>query len=175
MNLYVISGGPGTGKTTTIESLRKEGFGILEETARKIAEKKFPGKSVKEINPKDFQEEIFKLQVAQIEKIKDDKRIFFSDRGIGDTIAFYKLRVGQAPKEMWKYAKKIKYRGIFILDFLPFYEKDILRQEDEEEQKKIHEEIIKTYKELGYDIVRVPFMSVKDRVNFIKSKVFREI
>ena len=65
--VYVISGGPGTGKTTIINSLKTEGFRVLEEAARKVAEEKFPGKSVKEINAKKFQEEIFNYQsVKQI-------------------------------------------------------------------------------------------------------------
>ena len=58
------------------------------------------------------------------------------------------------------------------MNSLNFYEKDDFRQETEERQKRIHEEIIKIYKQLGYKIIFVPFMSVEDRVRFIKERVF---
>ncbi len=169
--IYVISGGPGTGKTTTINALKKAGFKILEEAARKVAEEKFPGKSVKEINAKKFQEEIFNYQKRKLENIDIGEWIIFSDRGLGDTLTYHKLRVGEIPKEMVEYAKKFRYSGIFILEPLSFYFQDNLRQEDEREAKKIHKSIIKTYEELGYKPTFVPAMSVKDRVKFIKEKV----
>ena len=46
-----------------------------------------------------------------------------------------------------------------------------MRDEDKEEQEKIHDEIVKVYGELGYKAVSVPFMSVKDRVKFIIDKI----
>jgi len=173
--VYVISGGPGTGKTTTINALRKKGFEILKEAARRVAEEKFPGKSVKEINAKKFQEEIFNYQKRKLENIDVRGRIIFSDRGLGDTLTYYKLRVGEIPKEMVEYAKKFRYSGIFILEPLSFYFQDNLRQEDRKEAEIIHKSIIKTYEELGYKLIFVPVMSVNKRVKFILSKINKEI
>ena len=170
MGVYVISGGPGVGKTTIIESLRKRGFKVLEEAARTVAREKFPGKTIKEIDPKKFQNEIFRFQARLLFSHKN-KEIVFSDRGLGDTIAYYKLRVGKVPKEVLDFAMRFRYSGIFILDFLLSYFKDNLRQEDEEEAKKIHGEIINIYRKLGYKPVLVPSMSVEKRVNFILSKI----
>jgi len=174
-SVYVISGGPGTGKTTTINALKTEGFRVLEEAARKVAEEKFPGKNIKEINPKLFQEEIFKKQRKQLSKIKNEDGIIFSDRGLGDTLAYYRLRVGEIPKEMLKYTRKFRYSGIFILEPLPFYAKDGLRQEDKEEAELVHKEIIKTYEELGYKPIFVPAMSVDERIRFIKKKIMEKV
>jgi len=172
MKVYVISGGPGTGKTSVINELGKE-FKILPEAARLLGEndRRFKGKSSEETDKKEFQDAIFEIQKKQIENLKDDK-IVFSDRGIGDTIAYYKINGINVPKEVLDYSKKIRYSGIFIMNSLNFYEKDDFRQETEERQKRIHEEIIKIYKQLGYKIIFVPFMSVEDRVRFIKERVF---
>ncbi|MDO8516978.1 MAG: ATP-binding protein [Nanoarchaeota archaeon] len=175
MKIYVISGGPGTGKTATINKLRKE-FKILPETARKVAnkDKRFIGKSIKQINMKDFQNAIFLHQKKTIEKLKKYKpstnnSIIFSDRGLGDTIAYYKINNLEIPQEVLEYAKNFRYDEIFILDFLNFYAQDELRQENKEEQKKIHETIIKTYEELGYKPIIIPFSTIKNRTNIIKS------
>jgi predicted ATPase len=53
------------------------------------------------------------------------------------------------------------------LEPLNFYNRDLLRQESEEEQKNIQDEIVKTYTELEYEVIMVPFMSVSKRVEFI--------
>lgn len=174
MKVFVISGGPGTGKTSVINELGKE-FQILSESAREIGEKdpKFQGKSIKETNQQEFQDALFEFDKKQIDKInkKGGDKIVFADRGLGDTIAYCKVRNLKKPFWVGDYVRKFRYAGIFILDFLDNYVRDTLRQESKEEQEKIHEEIIKTYEDLGYKIIFVPFMSIKDRVSFIKSNL----
>ncbi len=171
MKVYAISGGPSVGKTTIINEFKRQEYKTLREAARQVAEtdKRFIGKSVKETNKQDFQDAIFQFQKKMLENIK--KGEIFSDRGLGDTIAYYKLYKLKIPQELVDFAKRFRYARVFILDFLNFYKPDSLRQENEEEQKKIHEEIIKAYEELGYEIIKVPFMSVQDRVSFIKAKI----
>jgi len=117
---------------------------------------------------------------------------------LGDTLTYYRLRVGEIPEETLKFAKKFRYSGIFILEPLSFYAKDnlrqedrkeaeiihksiiktyeeLLRQEDRKEAEIIHKSIIKTYEELGYKLIFVPVMSVNKRVKFILSKINKEI
>lgn len=168
--INVISGGPNTGKTTTILELKRRGYNVLQECARKIANSKFIGKSIKEIKKKEFQDAIFDLQKERLEKLKGDK-FFFTDRGLGDTLAYYRINNLEVPKEKWDYALRFRYSKIFILDFLNFYEQDSLRQETEQEQKKIQKIIIDIYKQLEYNIVIIPFMKVSERVDFILSKL----
>ena len=71
MKMYVVSGGPGTGKTATIDELGKE-FKVIPETAREVSQNdsRFVGKSIKEINPKDFQDAIFEKQKEKIDGLK---------------------------------------------------------------------------------------------------------
>ena len=173
LKLFVISGGPGTGKTSVINALSKK-FKVLPEAAREVGDNdsRFKGKSIKEINPYDFQKAIFKFQKNGFSKLKDkNHKAIFSDRGFGDTLAYYKFYDLRIPKDEWDYAKKFRCSSVFILDFLDFYEKDKLRQENNREQKKIHKLIINIYKRLGYNPIIVPFMSVTERVNFVLSKI----
>jgi len=172
MKIYVISGGPGTGKSETIKKIGERGHNVIEEAARQIAnnDERFIGKSINEINQQQFHDAIFALQVDQIEKLSPEDRIFFSDRGLGDTIAYYNVRELKLSEENLEYAKKFRYKKIFILDFLDFYEKDELRTEEKEEQEQIHKSIIDVYTQLGYEVIIVPFMSVEERVDFILNR-----
>jgi predicted ATPase len=169
--IYVLTGGPGTGKTTILNELAKKGFKTFPEAARTISETddRFKGQSSQGTDVKEFQKAIFELQKEQIGSC--DNETIIVDRSFGDSIAYYKIRGIEIPKEFLEYAKKVKYQKIFLCDPLPNYETDTLRQESIEEQKFAHELIIKTYKDLGYNPIIVPFMSVEDRVNFILSKV----
>jgi dephospho-CoA kinase len=67
MRVYVISGGTGSGKTATINELRKEGFNVVEEAARKILESM--GKTPYEVERDFLQRKIFSLQEKQILEI----------------------------------------------------------------------------------------------------------
>ena len=96
-----------------------------------------------------------------------DSEGVFTDRGFGDTLAYYKFAGYNIPQDKFEYAKKFRYDKVFILDFLDFYEKDELRQESIEEQGKIHNEIVEMYENLGRGIIKVPFMSVEERADFI--------
>jgi predicted ATPase len=170
--VYVISGGPATGKTTIIKELKKRGYKVLEEAARQVIrdDERFKGKSVNEISKREFQEAIFEFQKKQLENL-NFKEIIFSDRGLGDTIAYLKIYGLNVRGEIADFAKEFRYSGIFILEPLNFYVTDDLRKETKEEAEAIHREIIKTYRELGYNLIIVPFMSVKKRVSFIKANI----
>ncbi len=170
--IYVITGGPGVGKTSLISELESRGFRILKEAAREVSKsKKFIGKSVLTINKKEFQEAIFNFQKEQVEKLlknKIKKEIVFLDRGFGDTLVYDRLVKLKISKNKLRYIDKIRYEKVFILDFLDFYEKDNLRKESKKYQKKIHKEIISMYTKMGYNIVIVPSMSIEKRADFVE-------
>ncbi len=174
MAIYVISGAPGTGKTAVINELKKHGILVLEEAARKIAmtDRRFSGKSIKEINLYEFHREILNLQKKTFEIFNArKKKVVFSDRGIIDTIAYMKWNKLKVSGEAIKYVHKFRYNKVFVMGFLDFYETDELRKETEEEQKEIHEAIIETYVGFGYNPVIVPAMPVEERAKFILSRI----
>ena len=152
-----------------MDELKNQGFVIFEEVARELAEtdKRFIGKSINEIDRQEFQDKILEVQMKQFEKLKKVKGKIFLDRGVGDGLVYYKLNNLKIPKKIYDCFPEFNYQKVFILETLDFYEHDDLRQEDEAECKRIHETIIKTYKEFDCRILIVPFMSVKKRVEFI--------
>ena len=162
MVLYVISGAPSTGKTTLLEELKKRGYNILPEAARTV------GEAHKELRGKEFQEAILKFQKEQL--AKSEKGIFFVDRGFGDTLSYYLLQNLPIPKKEMDYVMKTKYSGVFILDFLDFYEQEG-RVITKEKQKEIQSKLIETYKKLNYNPILIPFATITERADIILSKI----
>ncbi len=158
--IYVISGAPGTGKTSVLRELQLTGHEVIEEAARKIKQQSQ--------NIGEIQNSIFEIQKQQL---MNSKGTVFSDRGLGDTIAYSKFYETKIPLEITEFAKQFRYKKIFLMDFLKEYRIDMLRKETPEQQKQIQELIIKAYEELGYGLIKVPLMSVEERVEFIKKKV----
>jgi Predicted ATPase len=174
--IYVITGGPCTGKTTLINYLYKRGFHIVEESARLLVKE---GILTKEdfINPnkRDYlQRMIMKKQIEQESKIPINK-ITFLDRGLVDGIAYYWIVNMEPPFELLELCKNRNYRLVFVLEQLDNYQSDELRYEDFETGKKIHEYIIKAYKMFGYKLIFIPKASVEERLNIILGHVKKDL
>ena len=98
------------------------------------------------------------------------KGIVFSDRGIGDGLAYYYHEVINPPEELIKAVKKKRYDKVFYLDALE-YKTDRVRNEGKEVASRVGRKILETYRKFGYKVVVVPVMSVEERVDFIVSRL----
>src|SRR5687768_12386366 len=92
-NWYVITGGPGSGKTTTVNLLKQRGYKTTIEHARHYLDTKMQdGRTVKEIreNQAEFQLGVLEMQIAE-ERVLSPKDIIFLDRAIPDALAYYRF------------------------------------------------------------------------------------
>lgn len=170
-NWYVITGGPSSGKTTVVNELAKLGFLTYPETARLFINGEIKkGKLIKEIreNEAEFQKKVLKMKI-EIEKLAPKDKIVFFDRAIPDSIAYYQI-CGLDPKEVLKFCKKKRYRKIFFLEQLLF-KNDYARVEDGKTVKKLNKLLKASYNKLGYKIINIPAMLVKDRVKKILGEI----
>lgn len=167
-NWYVITGGPGSGKTTMVNLLRARGYKTTIENARHYFDmQRLNGKTVEEVrkNQEDFQLKILEMQI-ELEKQLSPDDIVFLDRAIPDALAYYRyLNIIVDPK-LAEAMHSIAYKKVFILDCLPLVQ-DYARIEDETAQKKIHAIIINVYESLPFPIIHVPLFMPHERVDFI--------
>ncbi len=165
MRNYVITGDPGIGKTTTLEELGKLGYEIVEESARIVWRSGYDAS--KDLG--GFQLRVLERQLELEARARGDP--VFLDRGVFDCIAYCRLGNIEVPRKLQMLTREHKYGGIFILDPLPFYNIDAERKEGRELARRIHETIISVYKELGYNLERIPVLSPEERAKEIIKKV----
>ncbi|MGE5041563.1 MAG: AAA family ATPase [Candidatus Levyibacteriota bacterium] len=169
-NWFVITAAPSSGKTTTINLLSRLGYKTAHETARLYIESELKkGLTMEEIRKDQlsFQMKILAMQ-QELEASLTKSEITFLDRAIPDTMAYLIFRKCLIPDfflDIYKESAR-KYKKVFILDRLPF-EKDHVRVEDDQDSRMIHDLLIKSYMEIGLEIVSVPVMEKKERVEFI--------
>jgi predicted ATPase len=167
-NWYVITGGPGSGKTTTVNLLKGMGYKTTIEHARHyIDTMRIKGRTVEEIrrNQMEFQTGILDMQIEE-EQSHAANEIMFLDRAIPDALAYYRFLNIPEDEKLKNALKKINYKKIFILDPLTLVN-DYARIEDASAQKQIHLLITEVYESIGFPIVHVPVLPPEDRVKFI--------
>ncbi len=171
-NWYVITGGPCAGKTTVIKQLKKKGFEIFPEAARMYIEQEIQkGRTLEEIrrDERAFQHALLEMKL-KAEAQYDPAQVMFFDRGIPDSVAYYKAFNIAEDTELTSAMSQCTYKKIFLFELLP-YKKDEGRNEDVITAQKIQQNLEKSYQDLSIPIIRVPVMSVEKRVEFVLKSI----
>jgi len=171
-NWYAIEGGPSSGKTTTIEILKRRGYKTVDESARQYYQSQIDaGVTNEEIraNPQKLQDSIAQMQIDIETKLDSNETIFF-DSGIPHVAAYYDFYGIETPDFVKEAVEKCYYKKIFFLERLPMI-KDDIRSESDQEAQKISDLIFATYSKLPLEIIKVLVMSPEERVKFILSLV----
>ncbi len=174
-NRIVITGAPGTGKTTLIKALKNEGFLCFDEISRAIInEYQLEGiPNPFKTHAVQFSDRLFTGRVQQFTVAKNSsQKTAFYDRAIHDVIAYLQHTKSTIPNHYIATAKKNTYTSIFITPpWEAIYTKDNERFESFEEATKIHKSLINTYRNFGYTPIEIPLESVSNRVSFILKKL----
>jgi len=167
-NWYVITGGPSSGKTTTVNILRERGYITTMEHARHFLDtQRLKGRTIEEVrkNQREFQLGVLDMQIEQENEIAPNVQAFL-DRAIPDALAYYRFLNLSVDEKLIKALQTVSYKKIFIMDYLPL-KNDYARNENAEAQKKIHELITEVYESLSFPVVHVPVLPAEERVDFI--------
>src|SRR3989338_1364848 len=83
-------------------------------------DEKFKGKSINQIDRRLFQDEIFEFQKRLFNGLNSNGNLngefVFSDRGFGDTLAYYRLKGFSIPQGYVDYARTFSRCPVFVLE-----------------------------------------------------------
>lgn len=168
--IYIITGGPGFGKTELIDALGVEGFLVSGEFARDLilSETESGGEILPWKNSRLFQETILTKRKAFFESVPMDA-IAFADRAIPDQLAFTRYRGFGTPDSLLNAALEYRYATtVFVTPPWPeIYKNDRIRTETLAEAIQIHQFVIETYRDLNYRINELPLVPTAERVQYL--------
>ncbi len=113
-NWYVITGGPSSGKTTTVDMLRGLGYTTTIEHARHYLDlKRVEGKTVEEVRARrlEFQHGVLAMQLEQEASLDPDETIFL-DRAIPDSLAYYRFFDIEPDGQLLDALRHVSYRRL---------------------------------------------------------------
>jgi predicted ATPase len=168
---FIITGGPGAGKSTLIDALRDAGFRTGEEAGRRIIKDQVAigGRALPWIDPALFAEIMLSEDIrAHHEHLAAPGSVFF-DRGVPDVIGYLRLVGLAVPPHMMKATALCRYnRRVFVCPPWPeIFRQDRERKQTIAEAERTYASLVGTYTELGYELVEVPKRPVNERVRFV--------
>lgn len=161
-NFFLLTGGPGVGKTTLIEELRRRGERVVEETHRRIIREGRAKSGSAELGVLAAQEDI-----ARFEAMKDVQTRVFFDRGVIDSVT------PQAPSWMWAAARRLRYNKLVFVPppWRKIYAQDAERRQTFEDCLAVHDAIQTLLQKLDYRPVELPCATASERADFVLAAV----
>ncbi len=171
----VITGGPGSGKTSLISFLEKKGYTCLPEVSREVI-LKAQAEGIDQLFLEDpilFSEHLLKGRLQQFEDLKpSDNEFIFYDRGLPDVTAYMDYLGTKYPSHFTETCTKNRYDAIFLLPpWEDIYIQDNERYESFDQAELIFEYLHNGYQNYGYDVHHVPVGTIEYRCEFILKKI----
>lgn len=167
---FVLSGGPGAGKTTILNILAKRGYKCVEESGRAIIQTQvdISGPILPWKDPIAYATADHMTSMLNFRNTNPQELTFF-DRGIIDPIGFLNLMSEKIPPYFSRAAKKFRYNKIVFIvpPWEEIYLKDNERKQDFGEAVATFHMMKEAYTKFEYDIVEVPIDSPQNRATFI--------
>lgn len=175
-NCYIITGGPGVGKTTLLNELAKRQFKTISESAREIIKQEMDrnGDGLPWKNRELYAELMLKASLESFKSVPlNSTDIYFFDRGILDTVCYVRLIGNTVSVEMEQIAKNnCCNRKVFILPpWQEIYQTDNERKQTWEEAMHTFTQMKETYLDYGYELIEVPVDTLENRVKFVLNHV----
>lgn len=166
---FVVTGGPGGGKTTILTALAKRGYNFAPESARRIIKERLAAGLSPRPEPVSFAHEILSTDIEKYRAVDAGVRPTFFDRDILD--ALYMLDAENALKhdESARYIRHFPYnRVVFLLPpWEEIYATDSERDQTFKQATEVFEGMKRWYQQWGYETLEVPRCNVEERASFI--------
>lgn len=171
----VITGGPGSGKSTLIEALATQGFNHMPEGGRAIIRDQvaISGTALPWSDRLAFAELMLSWDLRSYRAAQELSGPVIFDRGIPDVMGYLRLIGLRVPSHVARAAKTFRYhRRVLVAPPWPeIFTQDTERKQTLQEAEATCEAVTAVYVELGYELLHLPRASVVDRVKFVRAAI----
>ncbi|GME48293.1 MULTISPECIES: AAA family ATPase [unclassified Pantoea] len=172
---FILTGGPGSGKSTIVDAIIKRGFWSSKEAGRGVIQDQvnIGGDALPWANQTAFAELMLSWEMRSWHEAEGQTKPCFFDRGVPDVVGYLRLSGLNVPSHLENAIEKFRYNPtVFIAP--PW--RDIYVQDKERKQAfdiaiETYNAMMKTYREYDYRLIELPCVSVEDRVDFILSTI----
>lgn len=168
---FVLTGGPGSGKSTLIAALGDAGFAGSTEAGRAIIKDQvlIGGPALPWENPALFSEMMLSWEMRSYGIAAGNEGSHFFDRGVPDIIGYMRLSGLEVPAHVQAAARRCLYnRKVFLLPPWPeIFAQDSERKQTLEEARRTFDEVAQAYADFDYELVEVPRANIAERRRFV--------
>jgi predicted ATPase len=154
---HVITGGPGSGKSTLIEALALRGHAHSIEAGRAIIQDQtaIGGPALPGRDPLAFAELMLSWELRSYRKAQAESGPVFFDRGVPDMVGYFDLLGRPVPSHVRRAAERFRYnRRVFLAPPWPeIFCQDAERKQTPEEARRTCEAMVSAYSSCGYLLV----------------------
>jgi predicted ATPase len=170
-HLHVITGGPGSGKSTLIEALAARGFATMPEAGRTIIREQVAGGglALPWADRLAFAERMLAFEIKSYRAAATLDRPVVFDRGVPDVVGYLRVSGLLVPAHIERAARDYRYhRKVFVAPPWPaIFANDAERKQSPEEAESTWRAMVEVYSALGYELVELPCVPVAERVAFV--------
>ena len=168
---FVITGGPGSGKSTLIDALQRAGYARSVEAGRASIQHQIAidGPALPWRDPALFAELMLSWELRSYALAQAQSGPVFFDRGVPDVVGYLRLVRLPVPAHIERAARMYRYhRQVFIASpWLEIFAQDRERRQDFAEAVRTYDAMVATYADFGYELVELPRAPVAARVDFV--------
>lgn len=173
--LHVLTGGPGSGKSTLIAALSAAGMTTSDEVGRQIIREQVArgGRALPWDDERAFADLMIAREISAREAALATGDIVALDRGIPDVVGFLRVSGLSVPAAIDTAARTLRYHPrVFIAPYwAEIYRGDAERKQSPSVAQATQAIMIETYRDYGYHLVELPRVSVADRVRFLRDRL----
>jgi predicted ATPase len=172
---FVITGGPGSGKSTLIQALAAEGFQHMPEAGRAIIQDQVSigGSALPWADRLAFAELMLSWEMRSYRAAQEFSGPVLFDRGVPDVVGYLKVCGLPVLPHITRAAHTYRYNPcVFVAPpWRAIFSEDGERKQSFEEAEATYEAMFQVYSELGYQLVSLPMASVPERLAFIRKVI----